>query len=384
MNPILYFINCRLKSRKLYHAISILVVTVSVAVLVIALALSNGFEKTLLDKLIVAAPHVTVSGDYKLVVSDQKEQVKNELELAQVQALAINPDNNFVHGILLRGTTLEKLPELLKKKEFLIQGALPVKDQAIVGSKLAEKLELSVGDTIEVLTGPAISTDFIVSGIFKVGLYDFDANVVIAPFEDIVLLKPEQGEGVAADVVTFKAYWLNQPMQAVDFAENIKSFNSNILVTNWQEDNKALISAIAIEKKVIFIVLLLLVIASSVAIANSQFVQILSQREHIAFLSAIGFNSKQILYTYLFEGIFIGLIGSLSGMIIALLVTFYLSEFPLALPVDVYQVEVIPVILRPRDMFLTMLSAVIIFCISSFVPAYYASRLDPVQILRRI
>jgi lipoprotein-releasing system permease protein len=134
---------------------------------------------------------------------------------------------------------------------------------------------------------------------------------------------------------------------------------------------------------VIFIVLLLLVVAASVAIANSQFIQIVSQQEQIAVLSAIGFTSRQVLLTFIIEGFVIALVGSLSGLIIAVAVISYLGNCPVNLPMDVYQVDAIPVELRNRDIIITFLSAIAMVCISSIVPASYASRLDPVEVLRR-
>lgn len=374
---------CRFKSRKFQNTISFLVVSLCVAVLIIALSLSNGFEKTLIDKLIVASPHVTVIGDYNNLKIPQKDLISNDINIAQVQSLSINPDNNQVQGVLLRGTYSDKIPELFGKKDILEIGKFPVSGEAIIGNKLAETCNLSVGDTVKILTGPAVSTEFKVSGIFKVGLYDFDSNVIIAPYKDIEYLTPEQGEGIAADVNIFRALWLKKPMESKLFAEKISALNPGIITSNWQDDNKSLIDAIAVEKKVIFIVLLLLVVAASVAIANSQFIQIVSQQEQIAILSSIGFTSRHVLFTFVLEGLLIALIGSVLGLLMALGVVTYIANFPLNLPMDVYQVESIPVELKYSDVVITSLCAIVMVCLSSMVPAYYASRLDPVEVLRR-
>lgn len=383
MDSIFYLIICRLQSRKLMNLISFLVVALCVAVLIMALSLSNGFEKALIDKLIIASPHVTIFGDAEKPVIPGKSEVASELDIAQVQSLSINPDNNQVQGVLLRGTQENDIPELLDGKDVLIEGKFPTAGEAVIGNKFAENTRLTVGNKVKILTGPAISTEFKVSGIFKVGLYDFDSNVIIAPYGDIVDLTPEPGEGMAAEVSKFKALWLRNPMLASEMAKSIEASNPETVVANWQDDNKSLIEAITTEKKVIFIVLLLLVIAASVAIANSQFIQIVSQQEQIAILSAIGFTSRQILITFLLEGFFIGLIGSLSGAIIALIGVFYLDNYPLALPMDVYQVDVVPVVLQIKDICITMLAAIFMVWISSVVPAVYASKMDPVEVLRR-
>ena len=361
-----------------------MVVALSVAVLIVALSLSNGFEKILIDKLVVAAPHVTLMGDYESAVIPPDVSLSDDLNIAQVQSLIINPDSRQVQGVLVRGTATKEIPKLFKSKDVLIEGRFPEEGEAIIGKKLAENSDLSIGDEVKVLTGPAISTQFTVSGIFVVGLYDFDSGVIIASYDDIKTLTPEPGEGVAAEVSLFRSLCLNNPMEAKQLAERIMALNPDLAVSNWQDDNKSLISAIEVEKKVIFIVLLLLIVSASVAIANSQFIQMVLQQEQIAMLSAVGFAGRKILFTFLFEGFFIGIVGSIIGFFIALGIVFYLSTSPVALPMDVYQVNNVPVSLEYRDVIITILSAVLMVWLSSLVPAFYASRLDPVEVLRRV
>jgi lipoprotein-releasing system permease protein len=368
----------------LHNIVSFLVIALSVAVIIIALAISNGFEKALIDKIIVASPQVSVFGAYEEIQIPQKIKVKESIVIAQVQALSINPENKRVQGVLLRGASPEQIPELFKNKDVLEVGVYPNEEEVVIGNKLAEASGLFVGDKVKVLTGPAIFKEFQISGIFKVGLYDFDSTVMVGTFEDVVSLAPMPGEGIASEVTEFKAFWLENPFQAVEISNEIQQLNPEAVVTNWQEDNKSLVSAIALEKKIIFIVLLLLVVATSVAIANSQFIQIISQREQIAILSAIGFTPDKVLWTFIYESILIGVIGSIGGIILSLLVVYYLGNYPISLPMDVYQVEIIPVEVQNMDILLTAFAAVIMVCLSSMIPAFYASRLDPVEILRRV
>ena len=112
MKPVLYLIKCRLKSRKIHNIISFLVVAFCVAVIIIALSISNGFEKALIEKIIVASPQVTLSGDLKELILPEDIQLEESLEIAQVQALAINSENKQVQGVLLRGTLPENIPLL--------------------------------------------------------------------------------------------------------------------------------------------------------------------------------------------------------------------------------------------------------------------------------
>lgn len=365
------------------NIISFFVVALCVAVLIVALSLSNGFEKSLVDKIILAAPHVTLSGDLDGVIIPEKTTIESMDDVAQVQALLINPETDQVQGVLLRGTSDNDFLKTFSKTKILVEGKDPLNGQIIIGNKLAENLGIAIGDSLQILTGPAIVEEYEVSGIFKAGLYDFDSNVALARYDDVLSFMPEEGEGVAATVTQFKSLRLNNPLLAKTYADKLSLLNPGVLITNWQDDNKSLFSAIALEKKVIFIVLLLLVLAVSVAIANSQFIQIISQREQIAILTAVGLKSKQILITFLLEGFMLGVVGSALGVALSLLVIHYLSNCPLALPIDIYQVDLVPIEFKVSDMFKTTFAAIVLVCLSGIVPAFYAARLDPVEVLRK-
>lgn len=383
MQAVIYFIICRFKSRKWQNALSFGVISICVSVLIVALSLSNGFKNALTDKIFIASPHNTVFGNFDKVLIPDKNNISYHLKLAQVQALVINENNHQVQGVLVRGAGQQKIPKLFRDKKILVGGKYPKTGQAIIGYKLANNLNLRIGDKIQILTGPSISDELTISGIFRIGLYDFDSNVVITTFDDVINLQALPDEGIASKVNVFEALWIKDPFKAREFSLSLLMLNPNITVNNWQDDNKSLMDAIYIEKKVIFIVLLLLILAVSVAIGNSQFIQVLSQAQQIAILSAIGFTRKNILLIFILESLIIGIVGSILGLILAFIAIFYFKNYPVALPMDVYQVAFIPVELKATDAIITIFTTIFIVCLSSIIPAFYAARLDPVEILRR-
>jgi lipoprotein-releasing system permease protein len=261
-------------------------------------SISSGFEEVLMSKLMVAAPHVTIMGTNKILKLPDKTLVSCDLKVVQVQSLVICEKNNHVSGVLLRGTDEKNIPLFFKGVQALSRGKYPLKGEAIVGYKLAEASDIVPGDTISILTGPAVSTELKVSGIFQVGLYDFDSSVIIAPYDDVKGLEALPEEGMASQIMEYRALWLKDPFSASRVASNILYYNTNVVVSNWIDDNKSLVDAISIEKKVIFIVLVLLVVLVTVAISNSQFIQVLVQQEQIAVLSALGFTIKDLVSSF--------------------------------------------------------------------------------------
>lgn len=98
----------------------------------------------------------------------------------------------------------------------------------------------------------------------------------------------------------------------------------------------------------------------------------------------MGFSPNKILSVFIFEGLIIGFIGSLLGLFISACIIYYLGTYPVILPMDIYQVDAIPIKPEIWDFILTMSAAIIMVCVSSFVPAFYASKLNPVEILRSL
>lgn len=383
MRAVIYFIICRFKSRKWQNILSFGVIALCVSVLIVALSLSNGFKNALTDKIFIASPHNTVFGDFEKVLIPNKNDIAYQLKLAQVQALVINQNNHQVQGVLVRGAEQQKIPKLFREKNILLGGKYPKSGQALIGYKLANNLDLRLGDKIQILTGPSIANELTVSGIFRIGLYDFDSNVIITTFNDVIMLQALPEEGIASKVNIFEALWIKDPFKARDFSLSLLKLNPEITVNNWQDDNKSLMDAIYIEKKVIFIVLFLLIVAVSVAIGNSQFIQVLSQAQQIAVLSAIGLTRKNILMIFVLESLITGILGTILGLILAFMVIICFKNHPVALPMDVYQVAFIPVELKSTDAVITAFATILIVCLSSIIPAFYAARLDPVEILRR-
>lgn len=383
MNAVFYLVFCRLQSRKFHNLISIAVISVCVAILMLATSISSGFEKVILAKITVAMPHIMVFDNEQKVNIQNIKGINKTLKLAQVQALLLNEHNEQVQGVLLRSDNIKDSPETSSHKRFLKTGKYPKSGEIIIGNKLVESMQVDIGDEVKLLTGPTVFKTFKISGIFQVGLYDFDSSVVLAPFSDIVDLKADPQEGIASDIKIFDALWLNNPMEARKISQEIQTLNPKFFVINWQNENQTLVNAIKLEKTVIFIVLLFLVTVVAIAIGNSLFIQILNQKQHIAIFSAIGMTSRQIMYVYVIESVITATIGCSIALLIALASIYFLVHYPISLPMDVYQVETLPVSCNYSDIILILILSTVITCIPSMLPALYAAKLDPIEILRK-
>ena len=349
-------------------------ISASVCILNIALSLCNGFEARLMNKILSFSPQISMVSVTNPDLSVLKQYSSKIIKISQTQALAVNPENQSLQGIVLKGTGQEYLSKLLEP-EYLFAGKYPENQEAIIGNKLAKNLGLKIGDSIQILADPASIITLKISGIFKVGLYDFDSAVTITPDLNIINLTTDSA---FARMNLYYGIWLKDPF----LSKKLLSTNPDINISDWQDDNKALLSAIEFEKKIMFMVLSLLVIIVCLAIAISQTIQILNNKNQIGILSAIGFTPKKILVLYLLEGFLLGIVGVLLGTIFTFIIILYLSWCPISLPIEIYHIDNLPVNINKIDILMVSFAAIIFSVISSLIPAIYASKLSPVEILR--
>ncbi len=378
MKAIFLIIKSRFKYKKALNGLIIAMIAAGVCALNIALALCNGFETRLVNKIISFSPQINIMINDNVDLSGLKEEIAKIIHIKELQALAINPKSEFTQGVILKGTESKFLSQLLQPENLLV-GKYPEGQEIIIGNKLAENLGVKVGDELQILTDPASFVTLKVSGIFKVGLYNFDSSTIITPNINIVNLEKDSLFSTSS---SYQGIWLNNPNKAKILAQKILSTNPEIQITNWQDDNKALINAVNFEKKVVFTVLSLLIIITCLAITITQTIQILNNKNQIGILSAIGFTPQKLLFLYSLEGLFLGIIGTLLGMSVSFILAWYLFSNPIHLPIDVYHIENLTIDLKTSDILSVSLLAIVLSVISSLIPAIYASKLNPVEILR--
>ena len=378
MKVIFLIIKSRFKQRKIVNGLVILMIAISVIALNIALALCNGFEKRLLDKIVSFPPQISIASKSLPHFGTLNTTFSKVLNITQGQALVVNTDNQKIQGVVLKGTKLGDIYKLLDKKNIL-SGKYPLNNEILIGDKLAEKLEVWVGNTLKLITDPSSFMDVKISGIFKIGLYDFDASVAIMPDGN---LKALSNNSIFSNFSSFYGIWLKNPYEARNITLKISQMNPSAGVSNWQDDNKTLVNALNFEKTVIFTVLSLLTIAAGASIAVTQIMHILNQKNQIAVLTAIGFTPKKLLGLYMLEGLLLGLFGVITGIITSFIISRYFSVFPVHLPISVYHIENLSVNLQVSDLLAVSIMTMALVIVASIIPAIYAFRLSPVEILR--
>lgn len=383
--PTLFIALRHLSARWKHTLISLLSVTVGVAILVISLSLTNGFEQDLVDKILITTPHVNATGRFSLPVKDYPSVMAKIASLPEVKGVTpyinqqgILSDGLTSIGVLIRGEDLEKEDQVRNLHKYLIAGELSTgsEEDILLGSELARQLGLMPGDSIQLIAESGQVQEKRVAGIFRVGYYEYDSKVALIPLTDAQKMPGFQNQVSGFNVV------LKDPLIAQKVAPAIKKANPDLFVYSWMEGNRSLLAAMALEKKVIFLVILSIILVASIGIANSMILMVMEKREEIGILKAVGVQNQFIANIFLMEGAMIGLLGIVAGLILGLLGCWYLATFPVNLPQDIYYIDKLPVRVEGLDLLFISITSLVISLLASLLPARRAARLDPMQILR--
>jgi len=216
-------------------------------------------------------------------------------------------------------------------------------------------------------------------GFIKTGAMHQDYFTVAMPVEE--------AEKFFGDSWQMKGYeiYLKDPYQAQEVKKKVEEIlGFSAIVRSWIDLNQQLFNALQLEKVAIFFVLLLMTTLSSFNITSLLFLKVRDKVRDIAVLRTYGFKRKDIMLTFLLQGIILGLGGTLFGITLALVGQFLINQYKLIrVPADVYLMDHIPCAIEPTDLAITFFVALFISLMASLAPSYRASKLSVVEILRK-
>jgi lipoprotein-releasing system permease protein len=268
--------------------------------------------------------------------------------------------------------------------------AAPVADGGlpglIVGEDLAKQLEVRVGDDVTLVTPQGTlspmgvmprSRRLRIAGIFRLGLYEFDATY---GFVSLPTAKRLTGD---ADVKYLQVR-VDDIYQAPAIAKRIEStLGPMYLSQTWTELNKALFSALALEKLAISVTIGLIVMVAALNIVASLILLVMEKSRDIAILKTMGASSRSITFMFMLQGLIIGLVGTATGTALGCGLAWVADRYQLIrVPIDVYQIAYVPFVVLGVDLVTVMVTAVVICFVATIYPARQAAKLDPVEALR--
>ena len=380
--------------------ISVLGVMVGVMALVVVLSVMNGFRSDLMSKILGVNSHILVLnlsgtfGGYRQVAGkvEKMDGVVAITPFVYTQVMLNN--SGRVSGAVLRGVDPKSAGRVVSFEEMVKEGSLSSLDEIengvpamIIGSELAKQLGAGTGSLVTVISPEGKLTPlgrtpntkkFKVTAIFDSGMYEYDASMVY------ISLTAAQDFLALGDNVTGLEVKVKEVYQSDVIAKRIqKELGYPYWTKDWKLMNRSLFSALKLEKLTMFVILTMIVLVGALNIISTLVMVVMEKTRDVAILRAMGASAGSIMRIFMFQGILVGVIGTLAGLLSGLGICHLLSRYKfISLPSDVYYISKLPVQVAFSDVAIVAAAAVVISFLATLYPAWYASRLNPVESFR--
>ncbi|MGX7745414.1 lipoprotein-releasing ABC transporter permease subunit [Rhodopseudomonas parapalustris] len=383
---------------------SFLGIMLGVATLIIVMAVMNGFRKELLDKILGLNGHLLVQ-PLESPLTDWKEVadrisgvagIKLAAPVVDGQALASSPFN--ASGVFVRGIRADDLNRLSSIANHLKQGTLEGFDEGqgvAIGRRLADQLSLHAGDSITLVaprgavtpmgTTPRIKP-YKVAAVFEIGMSEYDSTFVFMP------LKEAQAYFNRANDVTAIEVYTDNPDRIDAFRKAVtEAAGRPVFLVDWRQRNATFFNALQVERNVMFLILTLIVLVAALNIISGLIMLVKDKGSDIAILRTMGATQGSIMRVFLITGAAIGVVGTLTGFLVGVLVCLNIESIRQFLSwvtnTELFSPELYFLSKLPAEIDFAETSAVVIMALTlSFLatlyPSWRAARLDPVDALR--
>lgn len=400
--------------------ISILGVTLGVALMIVSIGILAGFERDMIDKMIGANAHLTVSAYSGYQITDYDDKITKINEHPGVVAaypylmgeVMVASETNLA-GAMLFGLNSPEASKVINIFDKIEQGSADFLDPAntknkkaassplpgitlastapgkvLVGAELMRILALEVGDTIRVVSpiheelspaGPIPkSRSFTVGGVFNTRMYEYDSKFIYIP------LAAAQDFFGAEEAVSGLGIRLENAQSTTTLApEILKSIGGYPLrINDWKLKNEALLASVELEKIVTFVVLIFIVLVASFSIVNTLTMSVIEKGQAIALFKSMGASDLMVMKIFVYQGVIIGGLGTILGAIGGIALCQLVKYFGVWLDPEVYYIDQLPVYLEAGDVVIIVISALAITFLAAVFPSRLAEHYNPVEGLR--
>ncbi len=377
--------------------ISIIGVMLGTSALIIALSISNGFEKELKEKVIGFTSHIQVSKfDTRYYEKDDWQSFEKIKTVSNVKSVspfasreAMIRSSYGIEGIYLKGILPEYDFSIIKRS--IVEGEYNFSEddgipKIIIGKKLANKIGVELGDKVIVLAidpdSPNLSMpkieQFKISGIYETGMAEYDDIFVYVHLKHAQYLFDLGNKVSGFDVMVKNVDFIDETALLIQdklgypyYARTMYQMYRNLFA--WLE----------LQKKPVPIVLGLIIIVAVFNIVGTLLMIVLEKTKEIGILKSMGANSKSIIKIFIYQGMFIGVVGTMLGNALAYILCFIQLKYkPLALPEDIYFMSSVPILLQVEIFAIVSLASLILCFLATLIPSIIASKIQPVEAIR--
>lgn len=384
--------------------ISIGGVWLGVAALIVVQAVLVGFESNIKEKFLGITSHVIIMNigdgirDWPEVVAKIKTVpgVKSAEPYVYGQSLAAGPGGPG--SLMIKGIDpklaasdgqLSKVGMTERALEMLIDPSELNDPPIVLGRTAASQLRVYLYDELRVISPfgritplgarAPLTRNYQVAGTFFSGVYDYDANIAYVTLAEAQKLMGMGDEVSTIEIMVDDIYKAGEVREAVLNLLDSDEYWGN----DWMQRNLQLFSALKLEQTAMFVVLTLIILVASFSIISTLIMMVTEKTRDIAILKSMGATSRQIRRIFTIQGLTVGAIGTIGGLITGIILCYVLKAYKfIELPVEVYMTDSLPIEVRTGQVVATVAVAMVISYLATLYPAKQAASLDPVDALR--
>ena len=396
--------------------LAVLAVAVGVAMFSAVVSVAGGFIDAFRDRVLGVNAHVLVM-KHGLYFSEY-EELQDEIESIDGvtgtapfilhEMLVTSANSRSRPGALVKGVHIPTLQEMTDVESMLIDGDLSdltyagelEEDQTenselvgvVLGHVLASRLQVEVGETITLISPlrgleaagwrprenvPTFSR-FEVHGIVNTGFYDYDSRLILMDYHALQDLFGRGDVVTGIEVRVDDVFATDETMALI----NERLTPGRYRVLDWPQINRNLFASLKLQKLALTIVMTIVIFVASFVIFCVLFMLVTEKRSDIAILRSMGASAGGIQRVFLFEGMTIGVVGTILGLGLGYVVCMLIAQVDFGLELEVYRIDALPVSPRPFEFALAAAGALFWCFVATIYPAYSASRISPIEALR--
>ena len=385
---------------KVISIFSFLGIMLGVSTLIIVMSVMNGFRTELTEKILGFNSHITIK-PYSNNISEEfysnlQEEYKEAKIIKVYNGEAVVMMSDSAKGVIIRGIDPDKIEKIDFFKKNIIDGKLSnfVDGTIVLGKQLAIELGVVVGDKINIMSSSSVSTllgaipkqsSYKIAAVFSSGLYEFDRNVAFFNLEDSLSFFEKTVDDINLEI------FLKNPLNADKYKKEIQTKNSDFYVNSWSDLNKSFLSALKVERNVMFLILTLIIIVAAFNIISGLTILIKNKTKEIAILKSLGLSKKSIVKSFFLTGFLIGFFATTVGVIFGIIFSIFIEEIRQFLsatlnlqifPEDIYFLNEMPSEINISSILSISIFSIVITMLASLFPSLAVTKIEPIKALK--
>jgi lipoprotein-releasing system permease protein len=377
-------------------------IALGVATLIVVLSVMNGVRDELIKSIIGLEGHVTVSSrqgamvDYDLLSQKLREMPGIVSAVPKIEGQIMASYRGMSTGALVSGYRQDDLLNHTFIGQKLVAGDA---SGVLIGSRMAERMGLSIGDEIMLISPEGRQTvvgmvprvkSYPIGGIFTIGMFAYDNSLIVLPFEEAQLyFKLKGGELDAASQIEIIT---DNPQSAPELARQIRAeLGDGFRLNDWKNSNSHIFQAVIVQRNVMFLILMLIILVASFNIISSLIMLVREKGRDIAILRTMGASRSSIMKIFVVCGASVGVLGTLFGVALGLLIAFNTENIQQSLESmmghklladELYFLSHLPSKVDGSEVLTVVVIALLLSLLATIYPARRAASLNPAEGLR--